>query len=71
MGNRLTTAKEFGDRIGISKSMASRLLSGDRRASVGTLYAIHREFGIPAEDLVRAYVRGYLHELLYQELFCD
>jgi transcriptional regulator with XRE-family HTH domain len=50
--------EEFGRRIGVSHSMASRIRSGQRLPGTQTLGAIHREFGIPLEDLVRAHGRG-------------
>lgn len=48
------THREFGRRIGVSESMASRLRRGHRLPSVRTVRRIQREFGIPYDELHRA-----------------
>jgi transcriptional regulator with XRE-family HTH domain len=40
---------EFGDRIGVTHSMASRIRSGQRLPSRKVALAMHREFGWPLE----------------------
>lgn len=57
MGKRLSNA-EFGQLIGVSHSMASRIKSGDRLPSVGTLSRIHEVLDIPLDTLVLAHRRG-------------
>lgn len=55
---RALTNEEFGKRIGVTHSMASRLRAGKRLPSVTVLRSISREFGIPAKDLLDAHNRG-------------
>ena len=52
------TNEEFGHKIGVGHSMASRIRNGQRLPGTQTLRAIHREFGIPLEDLMDAHSRG-------------
>ena len=50
--------EEFGSRIGVSHSMASRIRNGRRLPGILVIGAIHREFGIPLARLHRAYADG-------------
>jgi len=50
--------EEFGRRIGVSHSMASRIRSGDRLPSVATMQRIADEFEIPLETLVLRHTQG-------------
>lgn len=52
------TNEEFGNRIGVSHSMASRIRNGRRLPGTQVLWAIHREFGIPVEELMAAHQDG-------------
>lgn len=52
------TNEEFGHKIGVGHSMASRIRNGQRLPGTQTLHAIHREFGIPLEELLAAHARG-------------
>lgn len=62
--------EDFGARIGVGHSMASRIRGGQRLPGTRTLHAIHREFGIPLEDLLEAHARGRVAfgELIRQRL---
>lgn len=51
-GVAVLTNREFGDRIGVSPSMASRIRNGDRLPSLRVLQAIHEEFGTPVDKLL-------------------
>jgi transcriptional regulator with XRE-family HTH domain len=50
--------EEFGRRIGVSHSMASRIRSGKRLPGTRVIGKIHREFDIPLEALVAAHDEG-------------
>lgn len=52
------TNDELGRRIGVGHSMASRIRNGKRLPSTGTLHAIHREIGIPLDELLCAHEEG-------------
>jgi transcriptional regulator with XRE-family HTH domain len=43
----LPTAKQLRDKLGLSKSYASELTSGQRRPSLDLAFRIEREFGVP------------------------
>ncbi len=45
---------EFGRRIGVGHSMASRIRSGQRVPSTGRILRIHEEFGLPLDELMAA-----------------
>ena len=49
---------EFGRRIGVTHSMASRVRAGKRLPGIGTMQRISSEFGIPIADLVTAHQAG-------------
>lgn len=48
------TNGEFGRKVGVSESMASRIRSGQRLPSAAVLHKIHTEYGIPLDSLMRA-----------------
>ena len=50
--------EEFGRRVGVSHSMASRMRSGVRLPGVRTMARISKEFGIPLEELVAKHEEG-------------
>lgn len=52
------TNDQLGERLGVSHAMASRLRNGRRLPSVKVMDAIHREFGIPVDELHQAYLAG-------------
>lgn len=52
------TNEQLGERIGVTHSMASRIRNGHRLPGTQTLRAIHREFGIPLDDLMDAHGKG-------------
>lgn len=52
------TNQTLGDRIGVSHSMASRIRNGHRLPSTRTLREIHREFGVPLDELMDAHTKG-------------
>lgn len=54
----LLTNDQLGERLGVSHAMASRLRNGRRRPSIRVIDAIHREFGVPVEELHAAHVQG-------------
>lgn len=51
MGTTMSNT-EFGRRIGVSHSMASRIRSGDRLPSRKVALAMHREFGWPLDVIL-------------------
>lgn len=51
----MITNFEFGQRIGCSESMASRIRAGKRRPSADKRDAIVREFGLDPLDVMEAY----------------
>lgn len=53
--------EEFGRRIGVTHSMASRIRSGDRLPSVKVMTKISEELDIPLETLVLAHRDGPKH----------
>lgn len=52
------TNDQLGERLGVSHAMASRLRNGKRLPSIRVIDAVHREFGIPVDDLHGAYLEG-------------
>lgn len=50
--------EEFGRRIGVSHSHASRIRNGRRLPGTQVLHEIHREFGIPLPELFDAHRTG-------------
>jgi len=50
----MVTNATLGERIGVSHSMVSRLLSGDRLPSVPTMARISEYFGRPLAEVVLA-----------------
>jgi len=52
------TNPEFAGAVGISESMASRLLNGHRLPSVAVMNSIARAYGIPIADLATAHAKG-------------
>jgi transcriptional regulator with XRE-family HTH domain len=52
------TNEDFGRRIGVGQSMASRIRNGRRLPGVATMHRIHEELGIPLSDLVVAHEAG-------------
>lgn len=52
------TNEEFGRRVGVTHSMASRMRNGFRLPSVEVLRKIHTEFGVSLEELTAAHVAG-------------
>lgn len=52
------TNQEFAERVGCHHTMASRLLNGQRLASLELLNRIADEFGIPLADLITARLAG-------------
>lgn len=52
------TNAQFGRRIGVTHSMASRIRSGARLPSIDVMDAIGREFGISWDALLNARRRG-------------
>lgn len=52
------TNAEFGQRIGVGHSMASRIRNGQRLPGTRTLARIHEEFGIDLLDLHDAHRAG-------------
>jgi transcriptional regulator with XRE-family HTH domain len=52
------TNKAFGDRIGITHSMASRIRNGKRAPGLATIEAISKEYGISLKTLIDAKNRG-------------
>ncbi len=52
------TNDQLAARLGVSRSMASRVRSGQRLPSVRTMYAIHAEFGLSLDELVAAHIQG-------------
>ena len=52
------TQREFGERIGCTHSMASRVLNGKRLPSFHLMEAIEREFGVPMKDQLAARRKG-------------
>lgn len=55
------TNAEFGRRIGVHFTTASRMRRGQRRPSVAVMLKIGTEFGIPDNELMRAHVKGASH----------
>jgi transcriptional regulator with XRE-family HTH domain len=49
---------DFGKRIGVTHSMASRIRNGQRLPSTARIAAIHREFEIPLDQLIGAAEKG-------------
>jgi len=52
------TNQEFGERVGVTHSMASRIRSGHRLPSTGVLVRIHEQFGVPLQELMDAHQNG-------------
>lgn len=52
------TNQEFGERIGVGHSMASRIRSGQRLPSVAVMKRISEEFDLPLETLVLRHEQG-------------
>jgi transcriptional regulator with XRE-family HTH domain len=52
------TNEEFGRRIGVGHSMASRIRNGQRCPGVGTLARIHEVLGIPLVELTEKHRKG-------------
>lgn len=48
------TNREFGERIGVTHSMASRIRHGQRLPGVSTMERISEEFGISMRSLLAA-----------------
>lgn len=51
LASTFKTQKEFGEAIGVSQSMVSDLLKGNKRLSPKNCKAIEAKFGIPRADL--------------------
>lgn len=52
------TNEEFGRRIGVTHSMASRMRNGQRLPSNTVLLKIQSEFDLPLQELVNAHAAG-------------
>jgi transcriptional regulator with XRE-family HTH domain len=52
------TNQEFGDKVGVGHSMASRIIRGKRLPGTRTIHRIHASFDIPLEDLLMAHDEG-------------
>jgi transcriptional regulator with XRE-family HTH domain len=65
------TNTEFGRRIGVHFTTASRLRNGQRLPSVAVLRRISKEFGIAEDELIQAHVRGgaSFARLLHRHVF--
>lgn len=54
----ILTNEQFGERVGVHFTMASRLRNGMRLPSVTTLSNITREFNLDPQDALEAYRGG-------------
>lgn len=67
------TNREFGQRVGIHHSMASRIRNGQRCPGSAVIEKISTEFGIPIQTLVKARNKGAeeFGELIRKRIFKD
>jgi transcriptional regulator with XRE-family HTH domain len=52
------TNEALADKLGISRSMASRIRNGQRLPGVATILALYREFNISPLAMLLAYTEG-------------